>query len=168
MEKPSVLHALRSIVFCGILCVFFVGTAFADGLQSKGKTRVGQPAGTIVHSDNSQKVDISKAKIPVSNKEKTSMLVRRNVRLQARKSKVEDMQFLSAEKESENRMSRERLVLRGNRMVPAQCAPKHAHERAVCIRDAQLRTMVRYQKTILKLSGTIQKIGKTILMISSK
>ena len=147
---------IGSTVSLLLLLTSLSGTvAWADGLSSKDKLRIPQPAGLEIHAGEHifQGIDLSGSTVPTSDEEKIGIQVRRNARLQQRKTKIQATEeHKTVPSQPGNRIDRERLIRHGRTELKSSCMALHTHDRAICLRDAQLERMVRFQSTALRVS----------------
>ncbi len=155
MDQYSRKHtwAFRAGAFL-LLCSLSAGVAMADGIRNRDKARSPQVM-TSVYSVVAQEIRGYAATFSSLLRAKyNGVIIRRNVRLKVR-TEQSHARKATPQKPAEAGLSieRERLVQRGKRLMPRACALLHTHDRAVCLRDAQLKKMNRYVATILHVGS---------------
>lgn len=142
----------RLSAVAGVMTVLFSATslgAFADGINSKNKVRIPQPAEKVAFREHLKATKL-KSTVSVSDHDQTRIaaLVRRNMRLALRNAAAEQKPATKVVVPVPKTTSRTRILLQGEGKTPQNCDILHTHERAECIRDAQYQKSLRFGSTL--------------------
>lgn len=132
-------------------------TAIAGGLKSKGKGPQSIMAGFVKVLTPEERKNVRSTPIvsmPADEVEVTGIMVRRNARAVTRREKWFGVTQKKVEKRKTAlrtpahvgvRADKSELIRRGAKALPQKCMNLHTHERSVCLYQAQLKKMNRFE-----------------------